>query len=240
MKNISFLIFFFSFSAHALITDVVENNDKGIEFLKKQNFSKAQENFTQAMTESPYSTELQLNLGLTFDGIGQPEKALQSYVQATKIAKDPKLLFASYFNQAEIMGRQKKIPEALALYQKALEIVPHSIEAKTNIELLTQEQQGGGQGESQDQNQKDNQDQKKDQKDGQGKKEEQKGEQKEEQKDQKKNYTQGKPQPKPFKSAEISKDDAKKILDELDRQEQRVRAEYNKKQRKEKPHGKDW
>ncbi len=242
MKNLCLILFLLqiSYGAQAFVTDVVTNNNQGIELLKKQNFSKAQDYFSKAMSESPYSTELQLNLGLTFDGAGQPEKAMQSYEQAEKLTKDPALLFASYFNRAEILGKQKKVPEALAFYQKALDLKPDSVEAKTNIEILTQQQQGGGKGQD-NQDQKDQNKDKKDDKDNKDQKDQDKDkDQDQDKKDQKKDYAKNKPQPKPFQSPDISKDDAKKILDELDRQEQRVRAEYNKKQHKERPHGKDW
>ena len=72
-------------------------------------------------------------------------------------------------NVTQIIGKTplvhlKKIPEALEQYQAALEINPTSSEVKTNIELLIQQQNQGGQGEN-DQEKKDdkNDDKKNDQ-----------------------------------------------------------------------------
>ena len=58
------------------------------------------------------------------------------------------------------------MPEALLHYQAALDLNPTSLESKTNIELLTQQQSGQGQGDqsNQDQNKQDSKDNK-DQKD---------------------------------------------------------------------------
>lgn len=66
-------------------------------------------------------------------------------------------LFASLFNQGQLLARENKIDEALNKYQEALALNSESIEVKTNIELLMQQKQGGGQGEG---DSKDNKDEK--------------------------------------------------------------------------------
>jgi tetratricopeptide (TPR) repeat protein len=218
----------------------VELNNQGIELLKKQNFSAAQEKFAQGLASSPYSAELQVNLGLAFDGAGNKEKAAQAYELAAKTAQNKETRFAAHFNLAEMAGRDKKVDEALKYYQLALADKPDSLEAKTNIELLTQNKQGGGKGSSKDKN-KDNKDNK-DQKDKDKNDKDKDPKDPKDQKDQNKKdgYQKDKPQPRQFKSEQLSPGDVKRILDELNRQEQRVRAEYNKKQVKEKPRDKDW
>ena len=75
--------------------------------------------------------------------------------------------------------------------------------------------------------------------------EEEKNKKKDAEKDQQKDSSgrhapQPKPQPQPFKGENLSPGDVKKIMEELDRQEQRVRGEYSRKQMKEKPLEKDW
>ena len=46
--------------------------------------------------------------------------------------------------------------------------------------------------------------------------------------------------PRPFQGDQLSEGDVKKILGELRSQEQKIRANYDKKERKEKKNDKDW
>jgi tetratricopeptide (TPR) repeat protein len=240
-------------------------NREGNQFLKNQNFPAAQNHYLEALQFNPFLAELHLNLGLTFEMLQAPDKALSSYLEAEKLAgqaKDAEMTFMARFNRAQLLGKDKKVDEAIAVYQSALDIIPSSKEVKTNIELLTQQQQGKGGGDSKDQNQdqkdnknqdgknkqdgkdgKDNKDQKKDQdqnkdqnkdKDGQDKKDQEKKEQ-------------GKPygnspkyKPRPFDGKELSESDVKKILGEIKQQESKIRADFNRKEIKEQPRDKDW
>jgi tetratricopeptide (TPR) repeat protein len=233
----------------------IELNREGNKALTAQTYPVAMDKYIQALTFDPFVGALHLNLGLSFEGQQQAEQAMRSYKEAENLAvkeNNLPLVFMARFNQAQLLGKAKKIDEALAMYQKALEIVPTSIETKTNIELLTQGQ--GGQGGDQNQDQKDQGDDKKDQKGGQG--QDQKDDKdKKDQKDQKdsdkddKDKKDDKPKqmqqsakykPRPFNGKDLSESDVKKILGELKQQEERIRAEYNKKDGKEQPRDKDW
>lgn len=226
-------------------------NHEGAEFLKKQTFPSALDKFVEALRYDPYQSEVHLNMGLAFEGLEQSDKALQSYHQAQQVATQPWQKFMALFNEAQLLGKGKKIDEALALYQKALEIIPGSKEVKTNIELLTQDQQGQGDGEGQDQkeqDQKDKKDQKQDpkqqDKEGQDKKDpkdQNKDDQdKDKEKEDKSFKSSPKYQPRKFEGKELSESDVKKILGELRQQEQKIRAEFNRKEVKEQPRDKDW
>ncbi len=244
-------LFFLGLSFEAKAFDFkggIEENESGIEFLKKKNYPEAREHFIRGLGESPESAELQFNLGLAFDGLGEKENARKAYGQILKnpmVSKE--LKFAAHFNLAELAGRERKIDEALNDYQRALDENPDSKEVKTNIELLIKKQQQ--QQNSQSPNPKKNEGQAGSKsKDGnQGKEgghqknQGQGGEQEDKDlqpSDKKKSY--GASKPKPFESEQLSPGDVKKIMEELDRQEQKVRAEYNKKQIKENPRDKDW
>jgi Ca-activated chloride channel family protein len=159
------------------------------------------------------------------------EKAQAAYESALKQATNDETKFIANFNLGEFYQKAKKTEQALKYYQQALSLKPESRETKVNIELLTKEQQGGGQGKNQDQKDKDN----KDSKDNQN------GDQ---QKDDKSNgegpKSQGKaPKPK-FNSKELTQADVNKILGEIKQQEQKIRADFNKKDVKERPRDKDW
>lgn len=193
------------------------------------------------------------NIGVILNTIQKPEEALKSLQHAltlAEIAKVPELIFQVRYNLGVYFGAQKKVSEALEHYQAALDLVPESKEIKTNIELLIQQQQqdqkkngkgdkdpnnpqNKGEGENKDdqkpgedqQNQKDENDQK----EGKDKKDDQKKE--------------GSPkyQPRPFKGDQLSEGDVKKILGELKNQEQKIRANFEKKEKgKSKNNEKNW
>lgn len=221
-------------------------NREGNKALEAQTYPSAMDKYIQALSHDPFVGALHLNLGLSLEGQQQAEQALKAYKEAESLAikeKNPFLIFSSRFNQAQLLGKAKKVDEALALYQKALEIMPASIETKTNIELLTQGQSGQDGDQNQDQqNQKNGQ--------GQDKKEpkdpkDQKDQDQKDSQDQKENEPQQvqqspKYKPRPFQGKELSESDVKKILGELKQQEEKIRAEYNRKEMKEQPRAKDW
>ena len=232
----------------------LELNREGNKQLKAQNLQAASDKYIEALGFNPFLPELHSNLGLTFEMQQQADKAQQSYAEAGRLAdlsKNPQMQFVARFNQAQLLGKAKKVDEAIELYQKALDIIPTSKEAKTNIELLIQQQQGGGgkgqdqkdqqqggQGNQQQQN-KDNKDNK-DNKNNQDQNKDQ--DQKDGDKDKKDKQYQGSPKykPRPFNGKELSEGDVKKILGEIKQQEGKIRAEYNRKEVKEQPRDKDW
>lgn len=217
-------------------------NRQGIKELKKSNPSLAQEKFLQALSENPFSAEIHLNLGVTFQALGQMEKAKASYETALKLAQDDLTKFVGNFNLGTIAQAAKQTDEALKYYQEALKYDPASHETKVNIELLIQDQQGKGKGEG-EQQEKDQKD-KEGQGEGQEPKDQESKDQKEgdkEKEDKPKEYgKQPKPQPKKFDSKELSQGDVNKILGEIKQQEQKIRAEFNKKESKDRPRDKDW
>ncbi len=219
-------------------------NRRGASQILKNEPAASIENFSNGLADLPSSATLHLNIGLAFEQTGQIDKAMQSYQNAEKISNDPAIKFQAIFNQAQIQGKDKKIDEALTLYQKALEIDPDSVPVKTNIELLLQGQgQGGGKDDNDKKDDKDKKDQqgKGDPKDDKGKDQDDKPkDDKDGDKQDKKYAPQQRKQPKPFKSEELTESDVKKIFGEIKQQEQKIRGEFGKKTIKEKPQGKDW
>ncbi len=222
------------------------NNRKAVNDLQKGMPGEAQNKFLSGLAKDPYQANLHLNLGLTYEALGQTEKAQSSYEVALKLAKNSQTAFAAAFNIAEVFQKAKKKDEALQYYQMALQFDPDSKETKTNVELLTQDQQGKGKGKD-DKDQKD----KKDGKDGDQKKDDPgkdddkkdgKGDSNDDKKkDEKpKQYQKNKPQPQKFKSDDLTPGDVNKILGEIKQQERKIRGEFNKKEVKEKPRAKDW
>lgn len=238
--------------------------------VEKKQFEEAMATYYKMLESDPELAQVHSNIAILFLGDKKNDEALKSLQQALKLAleqKDATTAFVIYYNLGVYYGMQKKVPEALENYQAALEILPTSKETKTNIELLIQSNQNdkSKDGESKDSDKKDKGDQSKDNKDQKGKDDKNKDDQKDKKDDQKKDgkdkddkdkkddkdgkgkdddkkemEKSAKYKPRPFKGDQLSEGDVKKILGELKDQEQKIRANFDKKERKENKNEKDW
>lgn len=232
------LVLFVPASARANEFRGILRNNSGVKYFAEKRADKAMEEFTGALGDLPFSGAVHFNMGNAFLARRDLEKALSEYELALTSAtgdskEDRETRFRALFNSAVIRTEMNQIEEALGLYQKALEIYPDSIETKTNMELLAQQAQGGGQGE-QEQKDKDqegnNQQQENKENEGQDNK----------QKQEPQKFDNPRATPRPFKSSELSPDDAKRILEEMKRQEEQIRAKMQKERVKDRPPEKDW
>lgn len=238
-------LFLMSVAEAGELSGVLKNNS-GVARFEQKNAAQALEEFTAALGDLPYAPEVHFNVATSFLARREYEKALSEYQQTLRVAssesaRDRRMRFMAFFNSAAILAEMKKTDEALELYQKALDLEPDSIETKTNIELLTAQQSGGGDGDDKDQDQKDGK--------GGGKNDQEKNDDKKDDKkkpkDEKKDKPPDKvsnprPTPRPFKSEELSQQDVRRILEELKRQEEQIRARMQDEQRKDTPPEKDW
>jgi Ca-activated chloride channel family protein len=229
-------------------------NKLGQKFMEAQNFIESRDHFIAALEYDPFRPELHSNLGMGFLLSQDPDKALQSFKKSEELSLGSKqeapLKFVNRFNQGVVQSMQSKIDEALAAYQGALEVNPDSVETKTNIELLIQsqqQQQGEGDSKDSESNQGNDSKEKSDKsKDGQDQKQKdpnddsQKDDKQKDKKDKNREYKPNqKYQPREFKG-EMNQSDVNKILGEIKSQEQKIRANYNKSEAKDKPRDKDW
>lgn len=189
------------------------------------------------------------NIGVILNNMQKPEDSLKSLQHALKLAEtqdDKEMVFKVRYNLGVYYGALKKIPEALDNYQAALDIVPDSQEIKTNIELLMQQQQKNqkeqsGEGEQNQDKSKSGQDENKKDKQGNEPKDQKDPKDEKDGKDDQKKQSSPKYQPRPFKGDQLSEGDVKKILGELKNQEQKIRANFEKKEKgKSKKNEKDW
>lgn len=207
------------------LVEIWENN-RAIEALEQKKALEAHEILSRLVVESPQNPFLQFNLGSSYIAVEDPEKSLKMYQELLKQPNLPEqIAFSSHYNQGVLFATKKEVEKALAAYQKALEIFPNSIETKTNIELLLKMSGGGGQGDKKDQQQDDgeqqNQDENKDSKEP-------------------KEFSNKNQQPNQFNDKEMSKEDVNKILEELKKQEQNIRAKHERKGGKESDREKSW
>lgn len=226
--------------------------------LKAERFEEALGLYFGMLEKEPHKPQIHSNIAVIMSQTQKPDDALKSWQYALKLAeeqKDATSLFAVNFNLGVYYGAQKKIADALKHYQAALDIIPTSMETKTNIELLIQSQQQGGKGESQNKDQNQSQDQNDQQnKDSQGKPKDDQKDKDQSGKDNQKNQDEkdkpgqeppkaqssGPYQPRPYQGEQLTEGDVKKILGELRNQEQKIRANFDKKEQKDSKNEKDW
>lgn len=208
--------------------------------LKDKNPELALEYALKILENDPNSLQTHSNLGVIFDALQKKDESAQSFDLALNILEryrdqlSPGDLFQVYYNLGLRFQNAKDTARALEFYQKALDINPSSIETKHNIELLIQDEQGGGSGQdNKDQQGQGDQNQKP--KDGDDKDKEEKDKDEKQDRQQTSKY-----KPRPFKGDQLSEADVKKILGELSQQDKKIRANYNKKDRKEDKNAKDW
>jgi Ca-activated chloride channel homolog len=207
----------------------IRDNNEGVKRFEKGRANDAYHKFTEALADLPFDGTVHSNLGDTFLANKEFDKAMSEYREAIRLSpgqsrRDRTVRFHSLFNMALIHSMEKRIDAALETYQMALEIVPDSVETKTNMELLIQSGGGGGQGDDQ----KDKKPQ-----DGQGDQDQQQPQKFDDKKKEK-------PKPKPFDSKDLTQQDVNKILDELKQQEEQVRAKMERQGAKDAPPDKDW
>lgn len=192
----------------------------------------------KALAEDPFNPILRINLGWTYERQRKFEKARKEYDAALRLPNLPsELKVIAHFNAGNAaVGDEDHADVDLALqhYQSALDAEPDDEMAKivkTNIELLFQGGQGKGKGK------------KKGGKGGQGDQDQNQdqGDQGENPNQNPQNGDQQEKKQKPqFKSENLTKEDVRKILEELKSQENKIRGlEYGTKG-KEAPAGKDW
>lgn len=232
LNNIFIILFFLirPAGAEAQVGDALRSlhhNNDGVKKIEQENELAAEQSLLQSMADDPSNPIPHMNLGWVYEVSKKYEKAIKEYELVLRYQNLPEdLTFAAHFNAGNASAKNENIELALQHYQEALLIRPDSVEVKTNIELLFKG--GGGQGKGKNKDNKKN-------KDGQGEGGEQ-GQNEEPQKDQ-----EPRPQEKPkFKDEKLTKEDVRRILEELKAQEQKIRAlEYGAKT-KEKPSEKDW
>lgn len=220
-------ILLISLSVDAFELRGIQKNNQGVSEFKKEQLTNSHNEFVKGLADLPFQPEVHYNLGRVFYENKEYEKSYQESMTAARLSpENSKIRFESLFQAAAALAQMKKVDDAIATYQKALEIEPNSKETKTNIELLVA---SGGQGEGEN----------KDQQKGDSKDQSQK-DQSEQPQDGPRTNQPPPNQPKPFKGEDLSKRDVENILDELKRQEEQIRAKFQREGAKDAPKDKDW
>lgn len=229
-------IFAITFSLAAMADQSIsglQHNNKAIEHLENENLNMAEQSLLMAMAEDPNSPIPHMNLGLIYELGKNFEKAIKEYELVLRYTNLPdELKFAAHFNAGNAAAQNEDIDKALTHYQAALAVQPDSVETKTNIELLFKGGSGKGKGKNKNKNKNKN-----DKGEGEGESDQQEQPQNQGQNEQEQPEKKEKPK---FNSENLTKEDVRKILEELKNQEQRIRAlDYGAKSKEKSPE-KDW
>ena len=99
-------------------------------FLRTDNFQKAIDNYTVALSEDRNNAEIHNNLGIALKKSNRLKEAAEDFRKALRINSD---YDEAYVNLGIVLSEQGKPDEAITCYKKALSINPLSSEAHFNL-----------------------------------------------------------------------------------------------------------
>ncbi len=240
----SVVLAIFVVNANAQSTRSLIND--GVEKYEKKQYAESEVDFRKAVENDDKSFEGYFNLGDALYKQKRYEEAAKVFQQSEKLAKDQLTQANVYYNLGNSLLKAKKYQESISAYKNALQLNPKDMDAKYNLsyalKMLKQQQNQNKQNQKQknkknNQNNKDKGDNKNDENKNKDKKEKNKPneEDKPKKEDEKKQQKEQKPQ-----QSEISKEEAKRILDALKNNEAEIQKQIRKRKGKKRKTEKDW
>ncbi len=154
LDGLILILFIVGFSGFIILPFQSENN-QGILYMLKKDYEAANEVFIKCLNNK--LPVCRMNIALNHFFLKRYAESIKEYMIAKEYSANKQFLFYTSFNSAVSATAHQNRKSALKFYQVSLFYQPHSIEAKTNIELLFREEQN----QKQPQEQTDKQDQKK-------------------------------------------------------------------------------
>ncbi|MEO6489614.1 MAG: VWA domain-containing protein [Ferruginibacter sp.] len=156
--------FFILMSFIASAQDEEKIIKEGNDAYKKDEFAKATDSYGKAVQKNPDNAIGQFNYGNALYRSGKKDDAINSYDNSVKLLKKPEEKSNAYYNKGVVLQNDKKIPECIEVYKKALILDPANEDARQNLQkALQQQKQEQQQKQQQDQNKEKKKDQKKEQ-----------------------------------------------------------------------------
>jgi len=202
--------------------------DKGNRLYEKEQYEEALDRYKDALVDHPGSDMLFFNSGDALFKSGEYGQALDEFMKANN-SKDRSIQQKAYYNTGNSLYRTDRMQEAIQVYKKALDLNPRDMDAKFNLELLMKKMKETPntkcckpEKDKQEQKQKEQQ-----QKTGDKNKNEKKEQQQKENKDSDQDKKEQQEQQQGEKKDQMSKEDAKRILDAF--QESEMKASKDRK-----------
>lgn len=227
------------------ITSSFDDVNKANSAYKNGDYETAEALFRQALEKNPEDSRLYYNLATTLAAQGKSEEALDFFNQFKTMTETAADRSKADYNIGKSYAEQEKWAEATEAFKSALMQNPNDTEAKHNYELSRQKLQEQQQQQEQNQDQQ-NQDQQQDEKENDKKEQdqqqnEQQQNQDQQNQDQQQDEQQQQQQQSQPQQQQVSKEEAKKLLEALDKKEKDLLKQFKKKQTKPtKKNAKDW
>lgn len=194
---------------------------------KNENFQIAEENYRRALEKDKNSPST-YNLGNAIYQQKRYDEAAEKYQHAASDNKNPVLKSKAYHNLGNALFQNKKIEESIEAYKKALWLNPKDLETKRNLALAKRTLK-------QMEQKKDKPEPPKDQ----DQKQQQEPENQQQQTPQEQNPKPDNQQPQE-QAKDLNKKEAEKLLEIMDREEQKVQEKLKKSKDGPRKPEKDW
>lgn len=201
---------------------------EGNKLYENKKFSEAEKNYSRGLNKNKDSYKSSFNLGDAYYKQGKYEEAAEQFQLLTHRPSSKDTLAKAFHNLGNSLLKSKKYQEGVDAYKNALKNNPNDEDTRYNLayaqQMLKQQQQQ----QKKDKDKKDNKDNKdnKDKKD-QDKKDKDKKDDKQKGDKDKKNKEEEKPE-----QNQISKEDAKRLLDALQNDEKNLQDKMKKEKSK--------
>lgn len=199
-----------------------------------KNYSEAEKHYFRGLNKNKDSYKSSFNLGDAYYKQGKYEEAAEQFQSLTHRASSKDTLSKAYHNLGNSLMKSKKYQEGLDAYKNALKNNPNDEDTRYNLAyaqqmLKQQQQQQKEDKDKKDNKDKDNKDKKdnKDNKDNDKKDKDKKDDKQKEDKDKENKDKENKEKEKP-KQDQISKEDAKRLLDALQNDEKNLQDKMKK------------
>jgi Ca-activated chloride channel family protein len=189
---------------------------KGNKEYTSENYNEAEVQYRKALEKAPDSKKADYNLANTLYKKEEYESAGTKYLDITVNEKNKYELAKYYYNLGNSMFKKNDFQKSIEAYKNSLRNNPGDMDAKHNLQLAQSMMQMQQQQQQQQQNQQHK---------------EQDNQQQQQQQQQKQKQQQGQEQQaqqQPYKKDEISKEDAERLLDALEREEEDVMKKLQK------------
>jgi tetratricopeptide (TPR) repeat protein len=107
---------------------------KGNEFYKKQEFGKAETNYSEAVAAEPSSGNAKFNLGNALYKQNKQEQAIKQFDDIANGIAKADMKAKAFYNKGVAMSSQKKLEESIEAYKNALRLNPDDKEARENLQ----------------------------------------------------------------------------------------------------------
>lgn len=204
---------------------------KGDNAYESNNFTQAEENYRKALEKSE-NPQGSYNLGNAIYQQERYDEAIPRYEESAQSLKEDLARARAFHNLGNAYYQKNELEKSIEAYKNALRLNPSDMETKFNLAIAQRklQQQEQEQNEDQQQNQQEEQEQDEQQQPPPDSEEEQ----------QQKQQQQGEPQDVPEQPQDLTKEEARKLLEIIDQEEQKVQQKLRKAQAKPTKSKKAW